>query len=224
MPISRRPATDQDDAFLFELFKTTRAEFANVLIPPAQLDSLMRMQHAAQTNTYTQQYAGDHEIILLDGNPIGRIWVWRGPNQYRLVDISILPDWRNRGIGSDLLRETIGVARAAGLPLGCAVATNNPGSLRFHQRLGFRVVSQDELQWQLVLDSNGGMPPFSSFLMMVLRDNALRDELLQAPDLPALTTLVLERARQRGLNLTEPDLQTVISANRSSWMERWLDR
>lgn len=56
---------------------------------------------------------------------------------------------------------------------------------------------------------------------MVLNDAGLRDELLQAPDLPALFARVLALARERGIELSEEELQAVVNANRRSWLERW---
>ena len=148
--VTRRAATEQDDAFLYELFKAVRLpEFAHVPIAPAQLEMLMRMQYNGQTLTYASQYSGGHEIVLLDGIPVGRIWVFRGPEAHHLVDISLLPEYRNRSIGAGLVTEAIDAASRAGVPIRCSVAVTNSGSLRFHQRLGFRVVGQDEMYYEL---------------------------------------------------------------------------
>jgi len=68
------------------------------------------------------------------------------------------------------------------------------------------------------------MPGFSSFLVLVLNDAELRDELLNIPALPALLARVLERARERGIELSGQELQTVLNANRRSWLERWTDQ
>jgi Nif11 domain len=66
------------------------------------------------------------------------------------------------------------------------------------------------------------MPGFQSFLVMVLNDDALRDELVNVPGLPALIARVRELARERGLELSEEELQDVVNANRRSWLERWI--
>ena len=65
------------------------------------------------------------------------------------------------------------------------------------------------------------MPGFPAFLEMVLDDAALRAELLKAPDLPALFVGVVTLARERGLDISEDELQAVVNANRRSWLERW---
>jgi hypothetical protein len=68
------------------------------------------------------------------------------------------------------------------------------------------------------------MPGFPSFLVMVLNDAKLRDELLKSPDLPALFARALALGRERGIELSEEELQAVVTANRRSWLERWTDQ
>jgi ribosomal protein S18 acetylase RimI-like enzyme len=150
-PVTLRPATEQDDAFLYELFKSVRMpDFAQVPLAPEQLEGLMKMQYAGQKFSYSTQYPGPgHDIVLLAGAPAGRIWVNRSGSEHLLVDIALLPEFQNRGIGATLLQDVIAAAKQAGVPLKCSVAVTNPGSLRFHQRLGFQIVSQDMLYYEL---------------------------------------------------------------------------
>jgi ribosomal protein S18 acetylase RimI-like enzyme len=149
--ITLREATEQDGPFLFELFQAVRmADFAHVPLPPAQLDMLMRMQFEAQAVGYRAQYPNaDHEIVLREGQPAGRILVDRARTEYLLVDISMAPAHQGHGMGTALLSGLIAEARQAGVPLRCSVATNNPGSLRLHRRLGFRIVAQDPVYYRL---------------------------------------------------------------------------
>ncbi len=151
--VTTRAATEQDDAFLFALFKDVRsAEFAHAPLAPAQLDMLMNIQYAGQKQSYGAQYPGGNDIVLLDGQPIGRMWLYQGPAEHHLVDISLMADFRNLGIGAALLTEAIAAARAAGVRLCCSVAATNHGSLRFHQRLGFQIVGQDEVYYDLAVE------------------------------------------------------------------------
>jgi ribosomal protein S18 acetylase RimI-like enzyme len=151
--VTTRAATQDDDAFLFALFQAVRSpEFAQAALPPAQLAMLLSIQFAGQKQSYGAQYPGGHDIVLLDGKPIGRIWLHRAPSEHHLVDISLLPEFQNRGIGAALIAEAIAAARAAGVRLSCSVAVTNRGSLRFHQRLGFRIVGQDEVYYDLAVE------------------------------------------------------------------------
>jgi ribosomal protein S18 acetylase RimI-like enzyme len=60
-----------------------------------------------------------------------------------------MPEYRSSGIGTALVRDLIAEARKSAVPLTCSVATNNPGSLRFHQRLGFQIVSEDPMYYEM---------------------------------------------------------------------------
>ena len=65
------------------------------------------------------------------------------PAEIRLVDISLLPEFRNRGLGTSLLRDLFTEAEAAGKPLTIHVEKFNP-AMRLYQRLGFvRVPEKD---------------------------------------------------------------------------------
>jgi len=151
--LSTRPVAWQDEEFLWALFKTVRsAEFAHVPLSPAALDRILEVQYRGQKMSYESQYAGGHDIILLDGVPVGRIWLFRGAEERILVDISLLPAYRNRGIGGALIERAIAAARAAGVPLRSSVALSNTGSLRLHQRLGFRIAGQDDVYCDLVVE------------------------------------------------------------------------
>lgn len=150
--VTTRPATEQDDAFLFRLFQAVRLpEFAQLPLPSAQLDSLMRMQYNGQKHSYAASYPEGDRIVLVDGHPAGRLWVYQSATGHHLVDIALLPEFRNRGVGAELLERVIGDARGAGARLRCSVALTNAGSLRFHQRMGFQIVAQDGVYADLVL-------------------------------------------------------------------------
>lgn len=218
--VSRRRAAEEDDAFLFDLFKAVRSPaFGGA----PQLELLMRIQYAGQKQSYASQYPGSgHEVVLVDGDAAGRIWVCRTSAEHRLVDISLLPAYQNRGIGTNLLKDAIAEAGRAGVPLRCSVALGNAGSLRFHQRLGFRIVSQDEVYAELAVEPSRNT--FDQVSQLILSDPSVRDRLLEATDLPELFRLVIAFAGERGYQLREQELEAIVNANRRSWLERWIDR
>lgn len=142
-----RAVTNEDDAFLYEIYKASRAaEFAPLQLPEAQLDSLMRMQYQSREQSYTAQFPdADHAIVSVDDAGVGQIRVNRAAEEHRLVDIALLPAWQGKGIGTLLVSQLIETARELGVPLRCSVAMNNPGSFRFHQRLGFTIIAEDPM-------------------------------------------------------------------------------
>ncbi len=146
-----RPASVQDEPFLYDLYYAVRApEFAYTAISEAQKQQLLRMQFRAQMGSYAAQYPNScYHVVLLDGTPVGRLWVARQDGEYHLVDIAILPNLCSKGIGSVLVQRLQADAQQAKLPIKSMVFRFNPGSLRFHQRNGFKIVSEDVMHYYM---------------------------------------------------------------------------
>ena len=70
---------------------------------------------------------------------VGQLYAARWTDEIRIVDIALLPDFCNRGIGTTLLRQLQTEAQDAGKPLRIHVERFNP-ALRLDERLGFRLV------------------------------------------------------------------------------------
>jgi GNAT superfamily N-acetyltransferase len=108
------------------------------------------MQFRAQMSSYTQQFPNScYHLVLLDGKPVGRLWVAPGDGGFHLVDIALLPSLQSKGIGTVLIQQLQEEAQKAKLPIRSTVDRFNPGSLRFHQRLGFTIVREDLLQYYM---------------------------------------------------------------------------
>jgi ribosomal protein S18 acetylase RimI-like enzyme len=146
-----RPALPQDEIFLYELYSAVRApEFALAPVSPTQREHLIRMQFRGQMSAYTQMYPNScYHIVLLDGKPVGRLWVAPGEGEFHLVDIAIHPRLQSKGIGTVLIQRLQQEAAKARLPIRSCVFKFNPGSLRFHQRLGFAIVREDEMHYYM---------------------------------------------------------------------------
>jgi ribosomal protein S18 acetylase RimI-like enzyme len=140
--IALRPIASADEPFLRSVYASTRQqELAVVPWDDAQKTAFLRMQFDAQHAYYQEQYAGaSFDVILVDGQPGGRLYVERISDEFRIIDIALLPEFCNRGIGSSLLRQLQAEARAAGKPLRIHVERFNP-ALRLYERLGFRQVA-----------------------------------------------------------------------------------
>jgi ribosomal protein S18 acetylase RimI-like enzyme len=125
-------------------------DFLHWGLPACQMGPLLRMQFEAQTVSYRAQYPDSlHSIVLVGDAPAGRIMVDRAASRFLLVDISILPAFQHRGLGTALVSDVIAEAGRTGVPVQCHVAKTNQGSLRFHQRLGFEIVNQDGVYYAL---------------------------------------------------------------------------
>jgi len=136
---------------LYDLYSAVRGpEFALAPIPAAQKEQLIRMQFQAQMAAYTQMYPNScYHVVLLDGKPAGRLWFAPGDDEFHLVDIAVHPKLQSKGIGTVLVQRLQQEAVKARLPIRCSVFRFNPGSLRFHQRLGFSIVREDQTHYYM---------------------------------------------------------------------------
>ena len=144
MPITLREATDADETFLRAVYASTRAqELAAVPWNDEQKAAFVNMQFDAQHNHYHSEFPeASYQIILSAFEPIGRIYVLREEEVIRILDVTLLLEHRNAGIGTELIRELRHEADQSGIPLHIWVEDFNP-STRFFERLGFSKVQQE---------------------------------------------------------------------------------
>jgi GNAT superfamily N-acetyltransferase len=137
--VSLRPITPEDDSFLAGVYASSRAEELAVTgWSEEQKAEFCRRQFDAQSAYYAVNYPGaSFQVIERDGQPIGRFYVARWEKEIRIVDITLLSEFRGTGIGTNLLRDLQNEARAAGKSLTIHVERFNR-ALQLYQRLGFR--------------------------------------------------------------------------------------
>lgn len=140
-----------DEAFLFEVYASTRAEeLASVDWDEPQKEAFLRQQFAAQHEWYAGQYDGaSFHVVVVDGQAAGRLYVARWPEEIRIMDIALLPEHRGAGVGTSLLNDLIAEAGAAGKPLTIHVERFNP-ALGLYLRLGFTVTEDKGVYLLLV--------------------------------------------------------------------------
>ncbi len=143
-PISLRPITEGDSEFLYRVYSSAREEeLAFVPWDDSEKMAFLRMQFSAQQFWYSEKYTdAQFQVILEYGRPIGRFYVHRRPTEIRVVDIALLPAYRNRGIGSRLLTGILNEARTSHLPVTIHVEFFNPAQ-HLYKRLGFQGVTDD---------------------------------------------------------------------------------
>ncbi|RMF80917.1 MAG: N-acetyltransferase [Chloroflexi bacterium] len=138
MNISFRPITDDDMPFLSRLYASTREdELAATPWSADEKAAFLQMQFMAQHTHYHEHYPdASYDLILADGEPIGRLYIDRWEDEIRLMDIALLPEHRNKGLGTRLMNDILDEARQKKLPVRIHVEKFNP-ALRLYQRLGF---------------------------------------------------------------------------------------
>lgn len=150
-----RPVTAQDEQFLIRVYGSTRLEeLALTNWDEAQRDAFIQMQFTAQQAHYRQTYpAAEHLIIALDGETVGRLYVAEIEAEIRIVDLTILPEHRNAGIGTPIIQQLKEAAAAIEKPLRIYVESFNP-SQRLFERLGFVKVDESGYSYLLAWRAN----------------------------------------------------------------------
>ena len=103
----------------------------------AQKEAFLRHQFDAQDAWWRENYAdASFDVILVEGEPAGRLYVHRGGSEIRIVDIALLPEQRGNGVGTRLLDELLAEGDADAKSVTIHVERMNP-ALRLYARLGF---------------------------------------------------------------------------------------
>jgi GNAT superfamily N-acetyltransferase len=138
--VALRPVQPADEELLFGVYASTRVEELSVVAwDEAQKEAFLRAQFEAQDHWYREHYAGASlDVVVVDGEPCGRLYVYRSESEVRIVDIALLPEHRGDGVGTALLRDLLDEADAAGQRVTIHVERFNP-ALRLYERLGFTV-------------------------------------------------------------------------------------
>lgn len=137
---------EKDNSFLLEVYLSSRLhEVAHWGWSESDKLFFLQMQYRMQQQSYLLQYpAQSHQVIIADDAQAGRIITAQTEDAWVLVDITLLPPFRNRGIGSRLIQQLKEKAADSGMPVRLSVFNGNP-AYRLYERLEFREVSRSEL-------------------------------------------------------------------------------
>jgi ribosomal protein S18 acetylase RimI-like enzyme len=136
--VSLRGQTSDDLDFLRQLYFSTReAELTQVGWAPAEIHDFLAQQFSAQYHSYQQLFPdAQFQLVEYRGESIGRLYLHRDTEEYRIIDIALLPEYRNRKLGYYLIQNILETAAASETPVSLHVEHLNP-AIRLYERLGF---------------------------------------------------------------------------------------
>lgn len=153
--VNFRPINQDDEPFLFRLYASTREEEFKLLPwSEQQKVAFLQMQYAAQHKYYQEQFQDtSFWIIEQQDKPIGRLYLNYRSDEVRIIDIVILSEYRNQGIGSQILKDILISATERDLPVRIHVERYNP-ALNLYNRLGFKKIDDTGvyllMEWRLI--------------------------------------------------------------------------
>ena len=149
MTIDLRPATLEDVAFLADVVIT--ATLAQGRFPP----DVDLVEYRSGYEDWTRETILGAipdctlSVIEYDGYPIGRLRVVRTRTSITLAGIQLLPAYQNQHIGSTLIEQLKHEAGLKQVPLLISVEKDNPRAQLMYERLGCRIIGQDEQEYHL---------------------------------------------------------------------------
>jgi ribosomal protein S18 acetylase RimI-like enzyme len=127
-----------DRDFLLQVYASTREDELRLVDWSAdQKAAFVRMQFEAQDAYYREHYdPATFDVVEVDGEPAGRLYVARWEDEIRIIDVALLPEHRGRGIGTSVIRALLDEAAASGKRVSIHVEKHNPAR-RLYERLEF---------------------------------------------------------------------------------------
>ncbi|MES2260662.1 MAG: GNAT family N-acetyltransferase [Pseudomonadota bacterium] len=136
--IELRPAAPADQPFLLRLYASTRGPESRLHGCDRNAETVLQnLQFRAQQTDLLMQYPDAEVTIIVERErSIGRLYVNYDVDEVRLIDLSLLPEYRGRGIGKGLLRGLQAHGRRLQLPVRLSVLLGNPAQ-RLYERCDF---------------------------------------------------------------------------------------
>jgi len=173
--IAVRPEQAADEPFLLELYASTSKEALDACgRPPGLRADFLKMQFQASRAYHRTFPDPEFQIVLVDNENAGRLVVSRSPDELLILDIALMPERRNAGIGTALLQRVFGEAAATHKPIHVNVFKGNRARC-FFERLGFVNIGETDSHLKLEWRAPTPMPPVK------LLDDSLRLPLLFEP-------------------------------------------
>ena len=139
--LSFRGINEKDMDFLSQLYATTRwEELQRAPWDDAQRLAFLQEQFNAQHIHYQSHYPkAEYLVIEQDNEAIGRIYLDRDDVSICLIDIALLPQHKNQGIGTQLLKELLTEAQRDNKKVTIHVESFNP-AYHWYVKHGFQQI------------------------------------------------------------------------------------
>lgn len=144
--IELRDIQENDLPILCEIYGSTRKEELDngTNWSDEQKRLFIEHQFSAQHEYYQKNYLeGKFYVIEKENSAIGRLYIdfFFEKKGIRIIDIALLPEWRNKNIGSSILNEILKKGASNKLNVTIHVESFNP-AMELYKRLGFKKISE----------------------------------------------------------------------------------
>ena len=100
-------------------------------------------------------------VADVGGKPVGAVWI-RVADQYGYLDddtpsfsISLYPEYRNKGIGTAMMRAMLGYLVNSGYKRASLSVQKENYAVRMYKSVGFKIVDEDEQEFIMIHNLSG---------------------------------------------------------------------
>ena len=156
MRLLLRPLEARDDEFVYQVYASTRAdEMALVDWSDEQKEAFLRAQVNAQAAHYKIHFpTAEQSIIQREDVPVGRLILNRSEELIHIIDIALLTEARNTGIGTAVMKDIMEEAARDHRQVMLRVEFFNPAR-RLYARLGFVQTREFSIYHEMVWTPEG---------------------------------------------------------------------
>lgn len=137
-----RYITENDYEFIYQVKKDSYKKYVEICF-----GSWNEEQQKEYFKRFIETYKEGAFIITLDGKDIGFYNGCRTENQYEIGNICIIPEYQNRGIGTEILKDILYENRD--LEITLQYFKQNPVG-RLYERLGFKRIGETQYHYRMV--------------------------------------------------------------------------
>ena len=130
-----RPALPADADFEHRLYASTRDDLRP--LGPEVFDGLVGMHYRAQSMSIRLEHPqAEHKIVMVQNAPVGRLIIDASGRHIEVIDIALLPEYLNCGLGTSVLNSVLAQADRLGRAIRLHVEKQSR-AVRLFERLGF---------------------------------------------------------------------------------------
>ncbi|WP_100405650.1 GNAT family N-acetyltransferase [Bacillus solitudinis] len=150
--------SDGDDIdFLYEVYASSRIEEVSIWgWSEGEITQFLQMQFQFQMRSYEQQYPNlETRIIVYKNEQAGRLLLANLEDRMVIVEITLLPLYQHKGLGTTVLTEILNEAKSSNLFVELSVLKSNQRAICFYEKMGFSEVSRNDLYLKMINNESG---------------------------------------------------------------------
>lgn len=141
---------------LFEIFKECIQDLSWATgFSESEKNQYLKTQFELEKKQFVTVYPkAEYYIVIKDNKCIGRLYIDHGENDIRILEIGLIEEYRNRGIGRGIIKNIISKASESNKFVSLQVAWFNQKALKLYEKLGFFIVENNQVSYEMRFETS----------------------------------------------------------------------